>query len=80
MDKIIEEYKRLPINDKREVLVSQLEEITKVLEIVSKKKKIDYTKFNIKKYKNKDKMLEDDYYDLLFSYITYIKEDLGDLL
>jgi len=80
MDKIIEEYKKLPINDKREVLVSQLEEITKVLEIVSKKKKIDYTKFNVKKYKNKDKMLEDDYYDLLFSYITYIKEDLGDLL
>ena len=41
MNSLIEEYKKLPLNEKREVLLSQMEEIIKVLEIVSRKKKID---------------------------------------
>jgi hypothetical protein len=80
MNSLIEEYKKLPLNEKREVLLSQMEEIIKVLEIVSRKKKIDFDKFNNKKYKKTDKMLDDDYCNLMFAYITCIKEDLGNLL
>jgi hypothetical protein len=80
MDNLIEEYKKLPLNEKRELLLSELDEITKVLEIISKKKKVKFDKFSNRKYKKTDKMLDDDYCNLMFSYVTYIKEDLGNLL
>ncbi len=81
IDKVIGDYKKMPLDDKRDVLLHQMEETLKVIENVCKKNNVEYDKLKSKEYiKNKDKLLEEDYYDLLFIYFTYIREDLGRLL
>jgi hypothetical protein len=81
MDKLFDEYKRLPLNDKREVLLLEMQEVLKVIESICKKKKISINKLKSKEYiKDKQKLMDEDYFDLLFIYLTYIKEDLSELL
>ena len=81
MDKLFDEYKRLPLNDKREVLLLEMQEVLKVIESICKKKKISINKLKSKEYiKDKQKLMDEDYFDLLFICLTYIKEDLSELL
>ena len=81
MDKLFDEYKRLPLNDKREVLLLEMQEVLKVIESICKKKKISINKLKSNEYiKDKQKLMDEDYFDLLFIYLTYIKEDLSELL
>lgn len=81
MDKLFDEYKRLPLNDKREVLLLEMQEVLKVIESICKKKKISINKLKSKEYiKDKQKLMDEDYFDLLFIYLTYIKDDLSELL
>ena len=81
MDKLFDEYKRLPLNDKRDVLLQEMQELLKVIESICRKKKISISKLKSKEYiKDKQKLMDEDYYNLLYIYLTYIKEDLSELL
>ena len=67
LENYILKYKDLPINSKREFLLKEVKELLNELESSSL-------------IKNKDVLFEEDYYDLLFIYIIYIKEDLAQVL
>ena len=81
MNKLFEDYKNLSIQEKRDILLSEIQDTLKVIEKICKQKKISIETLNSKKYiKDKDKLLDENYYELFFIYITYIKEDLAKLL
>ena len=81
MNKLFEDYQKLTLVEKRSILLDELMNTLKAIELICKHKHIDIETLNSKKYlKNLDKLLEEDYYNLFFIYITTIKEDLGKLL
>ena len=79
--KYFESYNNLSLNDKREILLKEVADLLDSIEKICKKKKKDINKLKSSYYiKNKKLLLDSDYYDLLFVYITYLKEDLASLL
>lgn len=81
MNKLINSYTNLPLNEKREVLLNEIKELLDTIEKICLKRNLDITKLKSKEYlKNKDKLLEEDYYDLLYLYTIFIKEDLAIML
>ena len=79
--KYFESYNSLSLNNKREILLKEVDDLLSNIEEICKKKKKDINKLKSSYFiKNKDLLLDGDYYDLLFVYITYIKEDLASLL
>lgn len=81
MKEYIECYNKLSINDKRDILVKEMAEMLMTIESLCIKRKIRIDKLKSSYYvKNKDVLFEEDYYDLLFIYVTYMKEDLSMLL
>ncbi len=74
-------YKELSLKDKRNILIKEIAETLIVIETLCEKKNINFNKLKSSEYiKNKDLLFEEDYYDLMFLYIVYLKEDLGLLL
>ena len=56
-------------------------EVLNTIEDIAKEKKIDINKLKSEHYiKYKSRLLDEDFHDLLFIYITYLKEDLASLL
>lgn len=81
MTECIDKYKELPLNLKREVLIEELADMLSTIESICNKKKIKIEKLKSSNYiKNKEKLFEEDYFDLMYIYIMYIKEDLAELL
>ncbi len=81
LENYILKYKDLPINSKREFLLKEVKELLNELENICKKKNINIDLLKSSSLiKNKDVLFEEDYYDLLFIYIIYIKEDLAQVL
>lgn len=81
MKEYIESYNKLSIKDKRDVLVKEMADTLITIENLCVKKKIRIDRLKSSYYiKNKDILFEEDYYDLLFVYITYLKEDLALLI
>ena len=77
----LKSYSELSLDSKREILLKEVSEILSIIEELCTKKKIDIEKLNSSNYiKNRELLFEKDYYDLLFMYIIYIKEDLASLL
>ncbi len=77
----LKSYNELSLDSKREILLKEVSEILSIIEELCTKKKIDIEKLNSSNYiKNRELLFEKDYYDLLFMYIIYIKEDLASLL
>lgn len=74
-------YKELSLKDKRNILIKEIAETLLVIETLCEKKNINFDRLKSSEYiKNKDLLFEEDYYDLMFLYIVYLKEDLGLLL
>lgn len=74
-------YKELSLKDKRNILIKEIAETLLIIETLCEKKNINFDKLKSSEYiKNKDLLFEEDYYDLMFLYIVYLKEDLGLLL
>ena len=66
---------------KREIILNEVLDTCLVIEKICKKKKIDINTLSSSEViKNKNKLSEKDFMDLLFLYIFYLKEDLGLLL
>lgn len=74
-------YNNLDTFSKREIILNEVLDTCSVIEKICKKKKIDINTLSSSEViKNKNKLSEKDFMDLLFIYIFYLKEDLGLLL
>ena len=72
IESYLEKYNELSIDVKREILVKEVSEILTVIEEICTKKNISIEKLKSSDYiKNRDLLLENDYYNLLFMYIIY---------
>lgn len=81
MDKLVDEFKDLPLNHKRNILLNEMIEALNTIEKYAIKKNVDIEKLKSKYYlKNKNKLFENDYYNLMYVYLMYLKEDLALLL
>ncbi len=81
MIKYIDSYKDLSLDSKREILLKEVRDLLSCIEELCLKKGVNIDKLNSSYYiKNKEVLFEEDYYDLLFVYIVYLKEDLSSLL
>lgn len=81
LDKYVESFKNLSLNDKKEVIIDEMIEVLNTIESIAKEKKVDINKLKSEHYiKYKSRLLDEDFHDLLFIYITYLKEDLASLL
>lgn len=81
MEKLIDEFKDLPLNHKRNILLNEMIETLDTIEKYAIKKNIDIEKLKSKYYlKNKNKLFENDYYNLVYVYLLYLKEDLAKVL
>lgn len=80
-DKYIKKFEELDINSKREILLKDICEVLTVIETLCIKNKIKINKLKSSYYiKNRKLLLDEDYFNLMFIYITYLKEDLALLL
>ncbi len=76
-----DKYDNLDTFAKREIILNEVLDTCLVIEKVCKKKKIDINRLKSSDIiKNKNKLNEKDFLDLLFIYVFYLKEDLGLLL
>lgn len=74
-------YNNLDTFSKREIILNEVLDTCLVIEKICKKKNIDINTLSSSEViKNKNKLSEKDFMDLLFLYIFYLKEDLGLLL
>lgn len=81
LENYILKYKELSIDSKREMLLKEIRELLDTLEDICKKRNINIdTLKSSTLINNKDILFEEDYYNLIFIYIIYIKEDLALLL
>ena len=81
LEKYIDSYKNLSESDKKEVIIDEMVEVINTIEKIAKVKKIDITKLKSEYYiKHKSRLVDEDFYNLVFIYITYFKEDLAKLL
>ena len=81
LDKYIDSFKNLTDIEKKEVIIDEMIEIINTIEDIAKAKKIDVSKLKSEHYiKYKSRLLDEDFTNLLFIYITYLKEDLSSLL
>lgn len=81
MEEYIDSYKKLSLKTKRELLVQEMADLLNTIELYAKKKNIKIDRLKSSYYlKNKKALFDEDYYDLLFIYLTYLKEDLALLI
>jgi len=81
LDKYIDSFKNLTDLEKKEVIIDEMIEVLNTIEDIAKEKKIDINKLKSEHYiKYKSRLLDEDFCNLLFIYITYLKEDLASLL
>lgn len=81
LENYILKYRELTIDSKREYLLKEVRELLDKLEDICLKKNIDINTLKSSTLiNNKDILFEEDYYDLLFIYIIYIKEDIAQIL
>jgi len=81
IEKLRYRYNNLDTFSKREIILNEVLDTCLVIEKICKKKKIDINTLSSSEViKNKNKLSEKDFMDLLFLYIFYLKEDLGLLL
>jgi len=81
MNNYINNFKELSLGQKREILLDEMMDLLKKIELLCKKRNITIEKLKSSSFvKDKSKLLDEDYYNLLFIYVVYLKEDLASLL
>lgn len=74
-EELLEQYQKLPIESKREKNIEELKLIIAMLQLLCEHKKIKYEEINIidiNKIQN-----ESEYLNIIYTYITSLKEQLG---
>ncbi len=80
-NELIGEYSKLPITEKRNILINDMLETIETIQKICTMKNIKYDKLKSKDILiNRNKIYEDDFLYLLYVYNIYLKEDLGALL
>lgn len=74
-------FNNLNVSEKRDVLIKDISDTLNVIETLCVKNNIKINKLKSAYYiKNQKLLFDEDYYKLMFIYITYLKEDLALLL
>lgn len=80
-DKYFNSYNELSIENKRNILLKEISETLDTIETLCIKKRINFEKLSSNYYiKNRELLFDEDYYELMFIYITYLKDDIALLL
>lgn len=80
-DKYFNSYNDLSIENKRSILLKEISETLDTIETLCMKKRINFEKLSSNYYiKNRELLFDEDYYELMFIYITYLKDDIALLL
>lgn len=81
-DELMDSYKKLSINSKREANLKEIKKLVAITSALCEKNGIDYRDVKSKEVNdlNNDIVLENDYLEAQFVYITYLKETIGALL
>ncbi len=80
-DKYFNSYNDLSIENKRSILLKEISETLDTIEALCMKKRINFEKLSSNYYiKNRELLFDEDYYELMFIYITYLKDDIALLL
>lgn len=74
-------FNNLNVSEKRDVLIKDISDTLNIIETLCIKNNIKINKLKSAYYiKNQKLLFDEDYYNLMFIYITYLKEDLALLL
>lgn len=80
-DELIEEYSKLSITEKRNILINDMVETIETIQKICAMKNVKYDKLKSKDILiNRNKIYEEEFLYLLYVYNIYLKEDLGSLL
>ena len=80
-DELIEEYSKLSITEKRNILINDMVETIETIQKICAMKNVKYDKLKSKDILiNRNKIYEEEFLYLLYDYNIYLKEDLGSLL
>lgn len=80
-EKYFESYNELSIENKREILLNDISDLLDTIETLCLRNNLNIEKLKSIYYiKNRELLFDEDYYELMFIYITYLKEDLALLL
>ncbi len=81
MNRYFDSYNELSIENKRDVLLKDISDLLDTIETLCMRSNIKFEKLKSLYYmKNRELLFDEDYYELMFIYITYLKEDLALLL
>lgn len=79
--KYFDSYSELSIENKREILLKDMSDLLDTIETLCIRSNIKFEKLKSVYYiKNRELLFDEDYYELMFIYITYLKDDLALLL
>lgn len=80
-NELIEEYSKLSITEKRNILINDMVETIETIQKICAMKNVKYDKLKSKDILiNRNKIYEEEFLYLLYVYNIYLKEDLGSLL
>ena len=77
-DELIEEYSKLSITEKRNILINDMVETIETIQKICAMKNVKYDKLKSKDILiNRNKIYEEEFLYLLYVYNIYLKEALG---
>lgn len=78
-DHIMEKYKELSSTDKKNEIIKEVKEMIVVFDTLCSQYNVSYHKIKSAEVLDlkKTDVTEDDYYEALFVYINYLKEEVG---
>jgi len=72
---LLKEYQKLPIDSKRDKNIEEVKLVVAMLQLLCEKKQIKHDEIDIPELTNIED--ENEYLDLMYIYITRLKEELG---
>ena len=74
-EELLKEYQKLPIDSKRDKNIEEVKLVVAMLQLLCEKKQIKHDEIDIPELTNIED--ENEYLDLIYIYITRLKEELG---
>lgn len=72
---LLKEYQKLPIDSKRDKNIEEVKLVVAMLQLLCEKKQIKHDEIDIPNLNNIED--ENEYLDLMYIYLTRLKEELG---
>lgn len=74
-EELLKEYQKLPIDSKRDKNIEEVKLVVAMLQLLCEKKQIKHDEIDIPNLKGVED--ENEYLDLMYIYLTRLKEELG---